>query len=187
MEHHMTISQRLESHRANLFSAICQIASSEVGPSFEMSLKDQLPSNVLSRSIGFTGIPDFAPHLAHLARKRPRIVGKSVFFGSNSVDFSGSPMTLDLFKTFLESKNHRVTKFDLAKRVYGIKNPRELSPRYWNATKLNITKLVSRARRHAMEGLSPNDESISWFSYNSIADAWELYSIRDKTHPDWRD
>ncbi len=96
-------------------------------------------------------------------------------------------MTLDLFKTFLCSKNHRVTKVDLAKSVYGIKNPGDLSSRYWAATKLNITKLVSRSRKQATESLTPGDPAISWFSYNSIADAWELYSIRDNTHPDWRD
>jgi len=183
----MIIPQKVVSHRANLFSAICQIASSEVGTVFELSPKDNRISNYLSSSNNKRLGHNLGQHLISFARKRPRIVGKTVFFGSNSLDLSGSPMTLDLFKTFLESKSHRVTKFDLAKRVYGIKNLNELSPRYWSATKLNITKLISRARKQASECLSPDDTSVSWFSYNSMTDAWELYSIREATHPDWRD
>ncbi len=183
----MIIPQKVVSHRANLFSAICQIASSEIGAVFEFPLKDQTQVKTSLWTKDPSADRNMGQHLASFARKRPRIVGRSVFFGSNSVDLSGSPLTLELFKTFLGSKTHRVTKFDLAKKVYGIKNPGDLSSRYWTATKLNITKLVSRSRKQAIAGLSPGDPSISWFSYNSIADAWELYSIRDNTHPEWQD
>jgi hypothetical protein len=183
----MIIPPNVVSHRANLFSAICQIASSEIGTVFDYPAREQRFSSQFSSSNTQQRHPNLGPHLANFARKRPRIIGRSVFFGANSLDLSGSPLTLDLFKTFLASKNHRVTKYDLAKRVYGIKDSNEISPRYWAATKLNITKLVSRSRKQAMEHLSPNDRSISWFSYNSIADAWELYSISDTTHPEWRD
>ena len=183
----MIIPQNVVSHRANLFSAICQIAGSEIGNVFELQQRLSQLSNTTLRSRQYVKMEAYGQHLAPFARKRPRIVGRSVFFGSNSVDLSGSPLTLELFKTFLEKANHRVTKIDLAERVYGIKNPEELSSRYWTATKLNITKLISRSRKQAMECLTPDDRNISWFSYNSIADAWELYSMRDETHPDWRD
>ncbi len=183
----MIIPQKVVSHRANLFSAICQIASSEIGTVFEIPLREQQLANSFIWPTDAVSEQKMGRYLANFARKRPRIVGRSVFFGSNSVDLSGSPLTLALFKTFLDSRSHRVTKFDIAKRVYGIKNPGDLSSRYWAATKLNITKLVSRSRKQALDYLSPGDPSIAWFSYNSIADAWELYSIRDNTHPEWRD
>jgi hypothetical protein len=183
----MIIPPNVVSHRANLFSAICQIASSEIGTLFEFPVKEQRFSNQLASFSASRQHINLGPHLTTYTRKRPRIIGRSVFFGANSLDLSSSPLTLDLFKTFLASKNHRVTKYDLAKRVYGIKDSKEISSRYWAATKLNITKLISRSRKQAMEHLTPNDQSISWFSYNSIPDAWELYSISDTTHPQWKD
>lgn len=143
-------------HRANLFNAICQIAVQELG-----------------------SIPTRKHSLPHTIR--PMVVGRSIIFGGHSLDLSSSPITLDLFKLFLDADGKAVTKFDIARRVYGVANPENLSDRYWAATRVNITKLISRARKHASSSLSPlrNDE-IAWFPYNTVQDAWELFSFKPK-------
>lgn len=109
------------------------------------------------------------------------MVGRSVIFQGHSLDLSSSPITLDLFKLFLNADGKAVTKFDIARRVYGVVNPETLSARYWAATRVNITKLISRARKQAASTLSPkrNDE-IAWFPYNTVEDAWELFSLKPK-------
>lgn len=170
----MHLPQRTVSHRANLFSAICQIASNESTPAARI-----LPLPARKRANETEMIK---------SRRLPLIVGKSVIFGTRTLDLSGSPMTLELYKSFLETAGHRVSKYDLAARVYGVEDPTSRSDRSWNATKLNITKMISRSRKQAAATLSPDDnKEIAWFSYNPVDEVWELYSIRGDSFPKWVD
>lgn len=147
-------------HRAKLFSAICQIAVAEV--------------NAITPKIPDSG-----------ARLRPLIAGNCVLFRGRSLDLSAAPMTLELFRTFLESENHRATRFEIARKVYGIVDPEQKSERFWSATKLNITKLISRARKQAASQLSPDGVDIMWFTFSPSEETWDLYTLRKDTHPTW--
>lgn len=167
----MQYPQSTVSHRANLRPAIRQIVSNKSAASAHI-----LPLG-LSRATEQQMIK---------ARRLPLIVGKSVIFGTRTLDLSGSPMTLELYRTFIEAKLHRVSKYDIAARVYGVLEPETRSERSWNATKLNITKMISRSRKQAAETLSPDDNhEIAWFPYNPVEEVWELYSIRGNSYPDW--
>lgn len=170
----MQLPQRTVSHRANLFSAICQIASNESTP--------------VARVLTLPAQKRVPEHEMIKSRRLPLIMGKSIIFGTRTLDLSGSPMTLELYKSFIEAAGHRVSKYDLAARVYGIENPKSRSDRSWNATKLNITKMISRSRKQAAATLSPdNNKQIAWFSYNPVEEVWELYSIRGDSFPKWAD
>jgi len=92
----MIIPPNVVSHRANLFSAICQIASSEIGAAFELPTREQRLQRPAASTNELKSHPRFGQELASFARKRPRIVGRSVFFGANSIDLSGAPLTLNL-------------------------------------------------------------------------------------------
>lgn len=141
-------------HRAKLFAAICQIAVAEVQP--------------INQKPATKG-----------ARLRPVIAGPCVIFRGHSLDLSAAPMTLDLFRTFLESDDHRATRFDIARNVYGIVDPETKSDRFWASTKINITKLISRARKLAAARLSPGcDEDMTWFSFNATDEIWDLYTLK---------
>jgi hypothetical protein len=157
----MLSKQMSNEHRAKLFAAICQIAVAEVHP---IDQKQTAPG----------------------ARLRPVIAGYCVIYRGRSLDLSAAPMTLDLFRTFLESDDHRATRFDIARKVYGIVDPETRSERFWASTKINITKLISRARKLAAAQLSPSgEEGMTWFTFNPTDEYWDLYALKKETHPEW--
>lgn len=160
----MTIPQKVATHRANLFSAICQIVSTEYQP--------RIPAEVFPMTNRRLNAPTH----------NLRVLGKSVFFGMQSLDLSAAPMTLLLYRAFLESPMHRLNRFELARAIYGIEDPTQCSERFWAATRLNITKLISRARKQAKENLSVGfPTEINWFPHNSVEDAWELMLVKDRS------
>ena len=167
----MQIPQSTVSHRAKSFQAVRKIVSNEPGSS----------ANIMPLGLSRTTERQMIK-----ARRLPLIVGKSIIFGTRALDLSSSPMTLELYRTFIEAQMHRASKFDIAARVYGVLDPENRSERSWNATKLNITKMISRSRKQAAETLTPDDNhDIAWFSYNPVEEVWELYSIRGNSFPDW--
>ena len=106
------------------------------------------------------------------------LVGARLSFEGRSLDFGRQNLMIKLFQIFLQSKECRVSRLELIKRIYGHQNL-SIANRKVLTDFHNIVKLISRARKICEHHfLSGTDRSWVWFDYDPFASDWVLIKPR---------
>ena len=107
-----------------------------------------------------------------------RVVGRNIYCGDYKVHTDRKPLTLELFKIFLEEPLRPHAREYLIYRIYHIEIEACRSEEYRRTVVNNIVKLVSRARVQIEEATKGTVfDQIQWFSYDKVTAKWRFMSI----------
>lgn len=105
------------------------------------------------------------------------IKGDQLFYENRCLNLRRRPLTLKLFQAFKNDPLEKLTRVELAKRVYECKEFDQRSSFYRETLMYNAVKLVSRARRLAKYGFG-QDCYVDWFPYDEDEQVWKLYNLK---------
>ncbi len=86
-----------------------------------------------------------------------------------------------LVRIFSLDPDHCFSRSELAKLIYGCDNLYQCSPRMYQSTRQNLTKLVSRTRLTLETKLNSRSRPwIEFFVYNQEVEGWYFYRLKNE-------
>lgn len=107
-----------------------------------------------------------------------------VHCGGNKVSMAEKPLLFKLFKIFIDSPGHSLSRDQLLAQIYPVmKNP-DVSKRLKDTHAHNLVKLLGRARQIAEKNLC-GDANCRWFVHDLRTGNWALREIKFGARLEW--
>jgi hypothetical protein len=106
------------------------------------------------------------------------VFDKAIECNGHRLNLVGKPMSMKIFKVFLQRQGVPITKEELLRQVYGDVYVRKFSGRYLEIAAANLVKMISRVRTQAQRHLTHGENAgIDWFVYDQYQRTWRLFNL----------